>query len=63
MLKPEEKSFRFRHEAMSTFFEVIISGQDEAYARSAAGEFFREVERLEGFFSRFDDRSEISRIN
>ncbi|MGC8747154.1 MAG: FAD:protein FMN transferase [Candidatus Saccharicenans sp.] len=63
MLKPEEKSFRFRHEAMSTFFEVIISGQDEAYARSAAGEFFREVERLEGFFSRFDDRSEISRVN
>lgn len=63
MLKAEEKSFRFTHEAMSTFFEVFIGGQEEAYARSAAAEFFREIDRLEEFLSRFDQRSEIARIN
>lgn len=59
----ERKIFSFSHQAMATFFEVFVSGQDEAYARSAAHEFFREIDRLEGFFSRFDERSEISRIN
>lgn len=55
--------FNFSHEAMGTFFEVLVSGQDENYSRSAARAFFHEIDRLEGFFSRFDDRSEISLIN
>lgn len=59
----ERKTFSFSHQAMATFFEVFVAGQDEAYARSAAHEFFREIDRLESFFSRFDERSEISRIN
>ncbi|MDW3229734.1 MAG: FAD:protein FMN transferase [Acidobacteriota bacterium] len=53
----------FSHQAMGTFFEVFIAGKDKAYSQSAATEFFKEVDRLEGFFSRFDDRSEISQIN
>ncbi|NPV83209.1 MAG: FAD:protein FMN transferase [Candidatus Aminicenantes bacterium] len=59
----EKKTFSFSHQAMATFFEVFVAGHDEAYARSAAHEFFREIDRLEEFFSRFDERSEISRIN
>lgn len=55
--------FRFSHEAMATVFEVFIAGQEEDYSRSAATAFFNEVDRLEGFFSRFDPRSEISQIN
>ncbi len=59
----EKKTFSFSHQAMGTFFEVFVAGQAEDYSRSAADAFFREIDRLEGFFSRFDDRSEISRIN
>ncbi len=55
--------FSFRHEAMATFFEVLVAGEREDYSRSAARAFFREVDRLEGFLSRFDPGSEISRIN
>jgi len=54
---------KFAHQAMGTFFEVLVAGQDEEYSRSAARAFFQEIDRLEGFFSRFDQRSEISRIN
>ena len=36
----------FRHEAMATYFEVIIADQEPAYARQAATAFFREVDRL-----------------
>jgi thiamine biosynthesis lipoprotein len=58
-----KKVQQFSHQAMGTFFEVFIAGKDEAYSRSAARAFFGEIDRLEGFLSRFDDRSEISRIN
>ncbi|MBC7362959.1 MAG: FAD:protein FMN transferase [Candidatus Aminicenantes bacterium] len=60
---PAKKIFRFYHQAMSTFFEVFISGHDETYSRSAAQEFFREIDRLERLLSRFDPGSEISMIN
>jgi thiamine biosynthesis lipoprotein ApbE len=60
---PAKKIFNFKHEAMSTFFEVFISGYDEAYSRSAGHEFFREIDRLERLLSRFDPGSEISIIN
>ncbi len=60
---PAKKIFNFKHEAMSTFFEVFISGYDEAYSRSAGHEFFREIDRLERLLSRFDPSSEISMIN
>jgi len=54
---------RFSHEAMTTIFEIFIPGPDAAYAGQAAREAFREIDRLEGLFNRFDPGSEISRIN
>ncbi|MDI6844909.1 MAG: FAD:protein FMN transferase [Candidatus Saccharicenans sp.] len=59
----KKRVFSFRHQAMATFFEVMVAGEDEDYSRSAARAFFREIDRLEGFLSRFDPGSEISRIN
>lgn len=59
----EKKFHRFSHQAMSTFFEVLIAGQDEIYSRSAAQAFFKEIDRLERLFNRFDPGSEISMIN
>jgi len=53
----------FRHEAMATFCELTIAGQDEAYARQAAAAAFRELDRLEGELSRFIESSDISRAN
>jgi len=54
---------RFSHEAMSTFFEVIICGQEEKYASQAANAVFREIDRLEKLLSRFDPCSDISQVN
>ena len=54
---------RFSHYAMSTLFEILVGGHDEAYAGQAAQAVFVEVERIERLFSRFDPGSEISRIN
>ena len=53
----------FRHEAMATHFEITIAGQEEAYARQAAGAAFRELDRLEGELSRFVESSDIARAN
>jgi len=54
---------RFAHEAMTTFFEIFVSDPDTEYARQAAQAAFREIDRLEGLFNRFDPGSELSRIN
>jgi len=54
---------RFSHQAMGTFFEVVIAGQEPRYAGQAAAEVFGEIDRLERLFNRFDPASEISRIN
>ncbi len=48
---------------MGTFYEALISGGDEAYARQAAQAAFREVDHLESLFSRFNPASEIGQIN
>src|SRR3954463_10231830 len=53
----------FRHEAMATYFEIIIAGQEEDYARQAAGAAFRELDRLENVLSRYIESSDISRAN
>ncbi|HXQ80359.1 MAG TPA: FAD:protein FMN transferase [Opitutaceae bacterium] len=53
----------FRHEAMATHFEITVAGQEEAYARQAAGAAFRELDRLEGELSRFVESSDIARAN
>jgi thiamine biosynthesis lipoprotein len=54
---------RFSHQAMGTFFEVNIAGEEKTYAEQAARAAFKEIDRLENLFSRFDATSEISRLN
>jgi thiamine biosynthesis lipoprotein len=53
----------FRHEAMATYFEVIIAGHEREFARQASAAAFREVDRLENTLSRFIESSDISRAN
>ena len=52
----------FQHEAMATFFEIVIAGQERDYARQAATAAWQEVDRLENELSRFVETSAISRI-
>ncbi len=54
---------KFSHQAMATTFQVIIDGQDHTYARQAADAAFAEADRMEQFFSRFIDSSDVSRLN
>jgi thiamine biosynthesis lipoprotein len=57
------KPLTFRHEAMATYFEITIAGQDPEYARQAVGAAWRELERLENELSRFVESSDIARAN
>lgn len=54
---------RFSHEAMATSFDVFIAGHPRDFARQAAQEVFRDLDRLEGELSRFVESSDISRAN
>lgn len=54
---------RFRHEAMATRFEIRIAAADAHYARQAADAAFAEIDRLERLWSRFQDNSDIGRLN
>ncbi len=56
------EAHRFAHHAMGTFFEAFVAAEDAVYAGQAARAAFAEIDRLEGLFSRFDIRSEISRL-
>jgi thiamine biosynthesis lipoprotein len=58
-----EPVHRFAHEAMGTIFEVLIGGQEAAYAVQASQAVFGEVDHLEALFSRFNATSEIGQIN
>lgn len=53
----------FTCEAMDTVFEVRICSDDAEYARQAAYEGFRVVERLEKLLNRFLEGSDVGRIN
>lgn len=53
----------FTCEAMDTVFEVRICLDDAEYARQAAYEGFRVVDRLEKLLSRFIEGSDVQRIN
>jgi len=48
---------------MGTIFEVLIAGQETGYAAQASQAVFREIDRLEALFSRFNATSEIGQIN
>lgn len=53
----------FQHEAMATYFEIMIDGQERDYARQAAEAAFRALDRLENTLSRYVESSDISRAN
>jgi thiamine biosynthesis lipoprotein len=48
---------------MGTIFEVLVAGQEPGYADQASQAVFREIDRLEAIFSRFNPTSEIGQIN
>jgi thiamine biosynthesis lipoprotein len=48
---------------MGTLFEVLLRGEDEEHLTAVADAILDEVQRIEKLLSRFDPRSEISRIN
>jgi len=48
---------------MDTFVEISLFSADRAHASEAMKEAFKEMERIERLFSRFDEASEVSRIN
>ena len=54
---------RFSYESMATTFEIFIVHEDEKYARQAAHAAFMELERLESLLSRFEESSEVTRMN
>ena len=54
---------RFSYESMATTFEIFIVHENEKYASQAANAAFQELERLESELSRFEESSEITRIN
>lgn len=62
-MSPPSDYFRFRHFAMNTVFEILISHTDKTYAAQAADEAFRLTDSLEQEMSRFLPNSDISRIN
>jgi thiamine biosynthesis lipoprotein len=62
-MPPRLSIHRFSHQAMGTFFEVLIAGEEASYAGQAAREAFVEIDRLERLFSRFDPGSDIARVN
>jgi FAD:protein FMN transferase len=49
--------------AMGTLFEVLLRGDDEEHLAAVAEAILDEIQRIERLLSRFDARSEISRIN
>ncbi|MBC9868423.1 MAG: hypothetical protein F7O42_11190 [Opitutae bacterium] len=48
---------------MNTWFEILIRDADEHYARQAAAEAFREIDRLETVLSKFREGSDIDILN
>lgn len=52
----------YNHQAMSTWWQVRISGGEETYAAQAAQAAFAVTDRMERLMSRFRDDSEISAI-
>jgi FAD:protein FMN transferase len=49
--------------AMGTLFEVLLVGSDAQHLTAVADAALNEIHRIERLLSRFDPRSEISRIN
>jgi thiamine biosynthesis lipoprotein len=60
---PQFQTVYSRREAMGTYFEVFLAGDDEAHLEDVASAALDEVVRLEALLSRFDPASEVARIN
>lgn len=60
---PMADCFLYEHEAMNTTFSFRLLGMDEASARSLAQLCLEKVDRLEGQLSRYQESSDVSRIN
>ena len=54
---------RFSHDAMGSIFEILIAGEEAAYARHAAQAAFEELDRLYRELNRFSPSSDVSQIN
>ena len=52
----------FNHQAMSTWWQVRVSGHDQDYAAQAMQAAFAVTDRMEALMSRFRDDSEITAI-
>lgn len=52
-----------RRTAMGTYFEVFLAGEEEEHLQAVANAVLEEVVRVERLLSRFDQASEIFRIN
>ncbi len=53
----------FTHESMATVFEIRIRHEDAVYARQAAADCFRLLDRIESELSRYHPNSDIARLN
>ena len=53
----------FKHNAMAATFQIFIVHRDAVYAEQAAFAAFEELDRIESNLSRFNDNSDVSRIN
>jgi FAD:protein FMN transferase len=53
----------FKHNAMAAMFEIFIAHRDKVYAEQAAYAAFEELDRIENTLSRFNENSDVSRIN
>ncbi len=54
---------RFHHRAMATMFEIMIAGEEPAFAGGAARAVFEEIDWIEQELSRYSANSDIARIN
>lgn len=52
-----------QHHAMATLWEIRLPAEEEPYARQAAAEAFREVERMENLLSRFREGGDVWCLN
>jgi len=59
----DKSVLRFSHEAMGTFFEILLTDIDQGYARQVSQAVFNEIDRLEKELSRFNPSSDIGQIN
>lgn len=60
---PPSAHHTFKHEAMLSPWQILISAEDPTYAAQAADAAFAEVDLIEGAISRFIDTSDVARIN